>query len=404
MVRTNGDALVFLYERGAAAAPLRGRARPQRQRRASSTPAAEARSTPFVPMGHVHAQRIPRPPDAPPDAYTPHKRVVAVDTGRITLAYCVEWIPARNEWRTWKLTNAEYRDALRMDLHLAHVHRACAAGGLHEHWARLAEVSPKTASLEEFLEYMRETARAREATLAVTLTREWAVEKFKARAAKERALMSFWARVRAGLPEDGTAGVACVVAYGDADFSSSGRGNRSAPTVSLYHACVAVMGPACVRYVTEHRRSKCCCGCGHLLQEVRTSVVSHRQADRDARLAKRVAAGWARPRGWNPEWHTLRGLKCCDNAECDACIRDRDYNAARNIHAPSWRWTAARRCLRTWRAGATRRATRSRSGPPSASSRSSTCPRTSTPSTASSSSACRPTSGRARARRCCPPR
>ena len=94
---------------------------------------------------------------------------------------------------------------------------------------------------------MATTAKARDDTLRVTLSREWAREEFKTWVAKARALDGFWARIRAGRQDDGTAGVAPFIAYGDAGFRSSARGNRPAPTTSLYASCVAVNGRDAVR-------------------------------------------------------------------------------------------------------------------------------------------------------------
>ena len=53
-------------------------------------------------------------------------------------------------------------------------------------------------------------------------------------------------------------------------------------------------------------------------------------------MAKRVAAGWAPPRGWRPAWPTVRSLKRCVNTafpERGASFHDRDVNAARCILA-----------------------------------------------------------------------
>jgi len=65
-------------------------------------------------------------------------------------------------------------------------------------------------------------------------------------------------------------------------------------------------------------------------------MLSHRQEDKNAAIARRVEAGWRGPPGWSPDWVDVRGLKRCANRDCPeahSSFHDRDANAARNILA-----------------------------------------------------------------------
>jgi hypothetical protein len=95
---------------------------------------------------------------------------------------------------------------------------------------------------------------------------------------------------------------ATIVAYGDAGFASSGRGERSVPTVKMRQA--AKRFSRRVVEVDEFRTSKTCCDCGEFLLPVRVP-------------------GITKP---------LRAVRRCGSIECnEAPLKSRDWSAAINI-------------------------------------------------------------------------
>jgi hypothetical protein len=146
--------------------------------------------------------------------------------------------------------------------------------------------------------------------------------------------MGFWAKINAGLVMDGTAGVRAVFLYGKVSFSATGRGRRSSPTTAMTRALIAVTGSSWVRDADEHRSTRCCSGCGNVLDKV---VAPTPQRIYDAAAARALAPqplGWQRP----PErrisnYRVVRGMVQC--YATDLCrqrrFRHRDDDANRLI-------------------------------------------------------------------------
>ena len=83
----------------------------------------------------------------------------------------------------------------------------------------------------------------------------WAHAAFRTWSRGHAILEGFWARIRAGRLEDGTAGVRPVILYGAAMFGATGRGRRSAPTTAMRTACITACGAAWVSDADERRSS-----------------------------------------------------------------------------------------------------------------------------------------------------
>ena len=188
------------------------------------------------------------------------ERIVVVDAGGtwivMTLEIITDPITGQERERVIGLSRKEWR-ALRKDderLKLAHLwcKDLAAPGGAFE---RLQGVSRKTALLEKNLEYCRvahgvsenASGRARvngayDEVLRERLKLRWARAAFRTWSIGNSILMKFWARIRAGRLDDGTAGVRPVILYGRAKFNASGPGRQSAPTTTMRAACEAACG------------------------------------------------------------------------------------------------------------------------------------------------------------------
>ena len=322
---------------------------------AAATPAA-ARSR----LSSSHAASVPsaRPPAAPASGHSAthgrvqagtvrqpagqrggpvhYSRCVGVDTGLVNIVMAYEELPfwCRRRYRKWTLTRKQWRVQTHADRRMARVRAWTAA--LSVEFTALAAVSHKSQRLEDLAAYCVVVTRVRRAILDETLKPRWAEEAFDRWQAGHRVLHSFWASVKAGRAEDGTAGVVPVIAYGDAKFSSTGRGRHSSPTVAVLDACVAVMGADNVKMVTEHRSSKCCADCGEPMQRVYTHTRSKRELEADARAAARATRPGAPPARPRHSRREVRGLHRCANPHCPdhaRSLKDRDVNACRNILA-----------------------------------------------------------------------
>jgi hypothetical protein len=218
------------------------------------------------------------------------------------------------------------------------VHADLAApGGAFE---QLQAVSRKTTSLTAFLAYCRAAHSvaggprgAYAEVLDERLKARWANASFTTWSRGHAILEGFWARICAGRLEDGTAGVWPVILYGAAQFASSSRGRRPGPTTSMRHACVTVCGAAWVRDANEHRSSKCCSGCGCVLEKVWALTPERIYEAAAAREANALPLGWKRP---PPRpiatWRIVRGLLHCGQDECRSrSLHHRDKDACRSI-------------------------------------------------------------------------
>ena len=206
-------------------------------------------------------------------------------------------------------------------------------------FARLATVSRKTPSSAAFAAYCAvahgtgDAPGAHAEVLAERLKGRWAHAAFRTWSKGHSILEGFWARLRAGLLEDGTYGVRPVILYGAAKFAATGKGRKSTPTTAMRAACVKACGAAWVRDVVEHRNTKCCSfpDCALVLEKVWAPTPERIYAAAEARAEAPLPWGWTRPppRPIHP-WRVVRGLQHCGGHECRArAFRHRDVDAAR---------------------------------------------------------------------------
>lgn len=165
------------------------------------------------------------------------------------------------------------------------------------------------------------------------LKARWANASFTTWSRGHAILEGFWARICAGLLADGTAGVWPVILYGAAKFAATGRGRRSSPTTTMRSACVTVCGAEWVRDASEHRTSKCCSGCGCVLEKVWGPTPTRVYDAAAAKEARELPRGWSRPPARPiPATRIVRGLLHCGEEECRSrSFHHRDKNACRSI-------------------------------------------------------------------------
>ena len=279
----------------------------------------------------VGAAAAPAPAAAADDAssaFTPSQqltlagaqrlRVVAVDPGRVAIVTCGEWVvdaSGKPRWASWQLTRSQfyaetgYQGAMRKrslwNLEVAEAHAA------------LATVSVRTSRMPQFDAYLRvlethleDLWANREHTCWMRLVRapllvlgcgDWGggaaprggcggtaphrppphPQDFAGKRAAMKSREGFWRRVRAGRACDGTLGIAPTIAYGDAGFSSSGKGGMAAPTSAMRRSCVAVLGRDSVVAVDEfsttakHATTPDGRVCGEFLSDVIDQRVGH---------------------------------------------------------------------------------------------------------------------------------
>ena len=345
-VVTNGTDFIQKFERDKANVqprpPMQAAQRRRMPGEAPATPHPPVGATPGAPPAAQtptwrSQQRVP-PPRRVAGSSTEHcpwLRVISVDPGCTNIVYAFEELPGGGE-RVWRLTRDEWRARTHADRRLKRTMTWTkglrAKDGAYEQLLALGGAAANQSTGVAFARYVRAVEALRPVIFAETLKSRWADEQFRAYQAGKRELMSFWARVRAGRIDDGTAGVFPVVGFGEATIKPSGRGRMSTPTTAMYKACVTVMGAGAVVLTTEHRSTKCCAGCGNILQLVYAPISAAQRREHDEALVA-AAAGRRPPPRPLPSYRKVRGLLRCDHVGCcySGMFLDRDRNAARNI-------------------------------------------------------------------------
>ena len=278
-------------------------------------------------------------------------RAIAFDSGGTHLVKGVEIVTdpvtGVRRWRVWGLSRLEWRNQREDDKRLETTEKWCARlrapGGAFD---RLTAVTRKTSSSEQFGRYCAvahgATTTSTGQALATPVTganvavfaekkkKRWANAAFTTWCRGQSILHGFWARVKAGRYEDGTAGVNPMILYGNAKFASSGPGRRAGPTVRMRKACVDVCGVSWVRDADEHRSSKCCSGCGEVLATVTAPTPQRVLKANAARLKKQAKSGYGLARPASAR-RTVRGKMLCRNTACPVGFVHRDIDAAKLI-------------------------------------------------------------------------
>ena len=149
--------------------------------------------------------------------------------------------------------------------------------------------------------------------------------------------MGHFAQLCKGLLADGTYDVDPVFAWGDASFSSSMPGCKSAPTTALRKAAETVCKQANVWLVDEFRSTMCCSCCGSALYSVYAPPTRRQIEAHAARAERQLPHGWTRPpQRPLPSMVKVRGLLYCANPLCGEPrwrLKGRDADACRLILA-----------------------------------------------------------------------
>ena len=279
-------------------------------------------------------------------------RVIAFDSGATWLVKGVEIVtdPVTGErfWREWGLSRAEWRnqreDEKRLKLTTAWCADLRAPGG---EFAQLTAQTRNTTDPAAFRQYCLNAhgallddpdgdlledplPGAHRAILHEKLKYRWADAAFRTWSRGQAIMHSFWARVKAGRHDDGTAGVTPIILYGNASFSATGPGRHSAPTTSMRPACVTACGVSWVRDADEHRSTKCCSGCGQVLALVYAPTPQRVLEANTKRLEKQAQSGYGLARPAYPR-RKVRGMLLCRNPACSNGFVHRDTDAAKLI-------------------------------------------------------------------------
>jgi hypothetical protein len=217
-------------------------------------------------------------------------RVIAVDPGRVTMFTGVE-VLENERWKVYRLSRAKYYTE--SGILKARGKTECWTKNVQVELAYLSKYSPKGVSKRNFLKYLKAVRTHSDALWSEYLKRRWGRQRFALYSGKKSTLDRFLRSLNDG------SGRRIVLAYGDAGFASTGPGEMSVPTTTLFRTC-------CRWYKTES------------VDEFRTSQIHWQTNERMAE----VKLGNSNK--------TVRGLRWCGSTNKGKFV-DRDVNAALNI-------------------------------------------------------------------------
>jgi hypothetical protein len=218
-------------------------------------------------------------------------RVIGNDPGRANIASTVEILPDGSARRCRLTRRRFYREsgAGPRALEKERVDRRAIGPVL----LSLSETTYHTADVQEMEGYLAKSLTSDAVMWKHRLARSAARRAMDVWIGKRRTLDRFWKR--------DVCAEGATIAYGNAGFASSGRGEKAVPTTEASKA--AARFAARVVWVDEYCTTKCCCACGTVLSGVRS-----RTGDK------------------------LRGLLRCGSNVCrGAPLKSRDWNAATNM-------------------------------------------------------------------------
>jgi hypothetical protein len=280
----------------------------------------------------------PTPPQPPPNIPSSFLKLVANDPGRVriaSLARCVEvYLKGGGSpvlaMRFKQYTLEMWRSQTHAERRLQRADLWCAP--IETHFARLATVTKKTASLETLADFLRVFTEVQGPVLHEKMKPKWRREAFRSWRAKKQAADKWWVEGFSGSLEDNNFKMGSFMAYGGAKFSSSSPGLHSTPTTSFYAACahIAKVTGNKEGVVDEYRTSVCCSSCGSIMSKVYTKELTPR------RLAKNEKSflKWGRVNPFVADTEYIRGLYFCSFPGCPnngRRLKDRDNSAGSNL-------------------------------------------------------------------------
>jgi hypothetical protein len=236
------------------------------------------------------------------DTHLTGRRVLGNDPGRTNLAYIVEPGP-NNTLKTYVLTKGQYYQE-------SHINRAKRKS---DQWTEeiqdLADQLNGTNHLtprgSEVLRYLQALNQGLDRRWAHLTQKKYARNRMDVNIHKHQCVDRFFQSLIKDNPERP------VIAYGDAKFKSTGRGEIAAPTTFMYQKCLQHYD---TMYVPEHKTTQLCHKC-----EQPMTLLYHDHHDR-IKMSRKKGRSYTE----------IRGLRWCSSTKCRS-LRNRDENAARNI-------------------------------------------------------------------------
>jgi hypothetical protein len=226
-------------------------------------------------------------------------RVIAFDPGRINILYGVEEVE-ENKYKSYKLTRRQYYT----ESGIFKVRKKTESINLKHKdiLESLSKNSPKSVKLENFHKYLEIVNKNKEILFDEYTKPLWSNMRFELYCKKKKVLSKFFNSLK-----NRNDNRKIVIAYGNAKFNSTGKGEMAVPTDSVYKHCKNM-------YQTN------------LVDEFRTSKLYHKDHSLLNLVSKRSSLDINEAKS-----QSLRGLLWYCSTNKSSNFVNRDLNAAINI-------------------------------------------------------------------------
>lgn len=242
---------------------------------------------------NLHFHRPKKQKEENPEINLEGKRVLGCDDGRTNLLMIVEE-EAPEVYKKYRLTRRQYYNE--SGINSANECSKRWNKGLKDSLLILSNHSPKSPSLDRFMEYIDAYLSVEDSLWKEYTKRRWAEQRLRLYGGKKRVFANFFNRL--GDPSN------TVIAYGNSKFAPGGHNEVSVPVCRAFKE-------ASYRFVIK------------LVDEFRSTIVNYKTHQVLEKVMKRQKDG---------KLVSVRGLLWCDSTvDSEGKFVDRDMNAAINI-------------------------------------------------------------------------
>jgi hypothetical protein len=258
-------------------------------------------------------------------------RIIAFDPGRTNILSGIE-IDEKGNYKKFELKKSEYYSATGMNEHSAYKKHRLETIAREELIFR--EFSLKTTKIGTYKAFIRNYLKVYKKLWKTKASKKWLAWKFRGYVLKSRFVDNLVNAIVGDVPDKKAEKERILIAYGDAKFSPTGKGERAGPTSWLSGQIAKKLKTI---FINEYNTTKKCHDCEKTLSPVNERIsVAEIKRRKNKRLKKEKVEFAMEEKVEKIEEDDakkmqtveIRGLKWCSTC---STLKNRDLNAALNI-------------------------------------------------------------------------
>jgi hypothetical protein len=259
-------------------------------------------------------------------------RIIAFDPGRTNILSGIE-IDENGNYKKFELKKSEYYSATGMNEEAAYKKFRMETIAREELIFR--EFSLKTTKIGTYKAFIRNYLKVYQKLWKTKASKKWLAWKFRGYVLKSRFIDNLVNAIVGDVPDKKAEKERILIAYGDAKFSPTGKGERAGPTSWLSKQIAKKLKTV---FINEYNTTKKCHDCEKTLSPVNEKIsVAEMKRRKNKRLKKKEKVEFAMEEkeekvegddAIKMQTVEIRGLKWCSTC---CTLKNRDLNAALNI-------------------------------------------------------------------------